>query len=519
MSQLTINGWRVPVRRLELVPFEIGERGRAVDGTPLIQRRAVKRRWRVDTTLLDWANATSLWKLVQGMGHQFLFNGSTSPQDTTGGAQLKSEGGLVPTNTPTHTLERSTAEDTANVEWSYSTLASRSPTAFSTGAYYGATGHTNLLSANSSNAEDSGAAGYTAISSAVTSTTTHKWQGSRSIQVATSNLTPNEGVRTDAAVTVAATVYAASVYIKCATGAIPLDISLRRSDTNANLATAQVTTVANTWVRAFVQATAATVGTYLRITTQSQQSLTFYCDGFQISAQSSMPAFTDVQWVAGGSSLAASVGPAYSTTALTNLTSCTISAWVRSYTTSSQANIVWLAGSSSDSLVLYVSSGTPKFFASRSGASVTSTGTTTLTAASTWYHLCGVFDAVNLTVKIYVNGTQEASNAWSGSLPDFSSPTFFRIGSHTSFTTQSFAGGIDNVIVLPYPAPSGLVTALASSTYGNFSAFPKLSVAGDAFDGTVTCVGNVTNGAFMNVSRGGSWSNNNFALSFELEEV
>src|SRR3989344_810106 len=126
----------------------------------------------------------------------------------------------------------------------------------------------------------------------------------------------------------------------------------------------------------------------------------------------------------------------------------TVEAWVNP-TSSGQNNkgIVgkWSGqgGDSSNSYVLLLESGIPKFYV-YNGASTGQVGTTTL-SANTWYHLAGTYDGANL--KIYVNGVQEGTSAVTGSITTGTSPLW--IGNYSG-SGQTFAGSVDDVRIYNY---------------------------------------------------------------------
>jgi len=525
MPFLSINGWRVPVRRCELQPFEIGERARATDGSMLLQRRAVKRRWNVETALLQWIDGNALWQLVQGRGHQWRFNGSTSPQDTTGGAQLASDGGLVPTNTPNHTIERTTAVDGSAVNWAYSTTQSASPSAFGAGSVFVSEGTTNLLSSNTRTCEDSGTppAGWSVWNGAtVTSTTSHKWQGTRSVSVVTPNVTANEGAIGGTASLTSGVAYVASVYVKAAS-AFSLDFRAQRP-AGAEASTT-FTTVANTWVRVFLPFTAGATTTFdIRVSTPAQASRTFFIDGAQIEALTTSQSNIATPWADG--TRAASNAINYTPTIVQAVCSHTVSAWVRCAPGSSDGEdvVLWYPTSTSSgnfSALQFDSSRRPVFkLADPSNTRYAATGTALAPGAS-WHHLVGVYDSYAATVSLYVDGSLVQTTSYaSSSVPNFSSASVLCIGGEDQGTGGQFWAGIDEVTILPFAASSTLVTALYTGAAVPWLSLPKLRVEGDGVDGVATCIGNTSRGTYAVVQRSGvGIQKNNLALSFDLEEV
>lgn len=78
MSFLTLNGLDVPVREgtPSETPREIGQRGRAFDGTARVSRRATKREWSFDMLPQSQDDAIAYEGLIRGDGHVWSFDAS-----------------------------------------------------------------------------------------------------------------------------------------------------------------------------------------------------------------------------------------------------------------------------------------------------------------------------------------------------------------------------------------------------------------------------------------------------------
>jgi len=514
---LNINGLRIPVKSCELQPMEIGTRERSVDGSMIMQRRHVKRRWKVDTALLSWADANSIWQMVQGRGHHWQFNGAISPQDNTT-TYYPSAGGLNFTNSPGGILEMTTASDGATVQHAISTTAAGPVSAYGVSAYYGAAGTTNRLSADTSNAENA-STGYVAANATLSADTTHKWQGTKSLKIVTNNAGAFEGALTDNFTTVATTTYTASVYVKSTTGGEQL---LLEANTSAGAVLNNTTftiPAANIWYRISWQFTATTTSSQLRVLSNIQAAYTIYCDGFMATDVTGI-AWASPSWVVGGSSRAAAQGPRFTPTIIQNLSSFTVSAWIRSYIHTT--DVIWEWGTSLGISVakLLLDSGVPhaSILTSAGATAVDATIAGALTPASTWYHLCFVVDTVNQNCYLYKNGTLGHTVAYATPV-SFSGATVFSIGGSAFATTNQFSGGLDEVILLPYAVSSSGVTALYSGVSTSWPVAPKVVVTGDAIDGSATCIGNTSTGTFSRVFRSSGDTKNNIVLSFDLEEV
>jgi hypothetical protein len=510
---LDINGWRVPVRSCELKPFELGTRDRAVDGTMMIQRRGVKRRWAVQTALMQWIDANALWNLVQGRGHQWRFNGTTNPQDTTA-SNLASAGGLQATNSPTYTIETRTAADGSAVKWMYSTTAAADPTAFGSGALYVSPGYTNLCS--SAHATGSSAGWSTTAGMTVSTDTNNYWQGTGSVKCVTTGTSAIYRFET----TTTSQVYTYSAYVKPTANNTVIGFNIfDGSGSSINLVSYTLPT-AGVWYRVFNTFTAASTST--RPTPEIVGATTVYMDGFMLT-NSTHPAYTHYTWVDG--TRAASDGPLYPPAVISSFSSWTCSAWCRGQSRSSNYDVLveFMGASSSVSRGgIYIdTSGYAGTFVENESAQSTSTSySSALVPAASWHHIVGVFDAVNKYMYLYVNGTLRSSSAWVYTNPNYSSNAYLSIGDAPYGTAEyTVSNGIDEVTILPYAAPANLVTAMYSSSWLPWSTLPLLRVEGDAIDGVASCIGNVSSGTFARVMRTTGDTKNNFALSFELEEV
>jgi hypothetical protein len=76
MPFLSLNGISIPVAAdsAQREPVDIGDRGRAHDGTPFINRRGVKEEWSFSSTLKSQTEANALRKLITGIGDHWTFD-------------------------------------------------------------------------------------------------------------------------------------------------------------------------------------------------------------------------------------------------------------------------------------------------------------------------------------------------------------------------------------------------------------------------------------------------------------
>jgi hypothetical protein len=78
MAFLTLNGVDIPIadRGLTVSYTEIGQKGRAYDGTQRSTVRAVKREWKCKTSLLPYADSEFYRAIIQGLGERWTFASS-----------------------------------------------------------------------------------------------------------------------------------------------------------------------------------------------------------------------------------------------------------------------------------------------------------------------------------------------------------------------------------------------------------------------------------------------------------
>lgn len=95
---LQLNGVAIPVAvdSATVEQTELGSMHRAVDGTPIVNRRRLLRRWNATTTIRTAAEALAFRDLISGKGHVFNGNGTAAAFDYLG---FYSSKGLAPTST------------------------------------------------------------------------------------------------------------------------------------------------------------------------------------------------------------------------------------------------------------------------------------------------------------------------------------------------------------------------------------------------------------------------------------
>ncbi|MBI2595346.1 four helix bundle protein [Candidatus Daviesbacteria bacterium] len=126
----------------------------------------------------------------------------------------------------------------------------------------------------------------------------------------------------------------------------------------------------------------------------------------------------------------------------------TLSAWVNLADTSSTHDIIckYTGTAATSAYCLYIDTGIGGVYLNMSvvnstGPSIITTTGTTKLSASTWYHVAGVFSSAN-SVKLYINGVQDASNTTSIPTTLQNPTTILDIGAENA-GSNLFAGTID----------------------------------------------------------------------------
>lgn len=284
MAFLEINGWTIPVASCKQKHQLLGGRGRAYDGTPQMQDRGRKRIFECKTPPLTEQAREAIIGLINGDGYVFPYS-----------ADLYSHKGWGPkTAAVTATVTESTAADgdrVAAMDYRFSATPAApqpySPTRSGQLEVNPAT--TNLLGADSRDAENA-TTGYSTVGgSSLAADTTNYWQGTKSVKVTTSS--SGQGVQTtaiDPGAGSANKVYVGSVYVKPLDSMPFKDLRITMVD-GTNAATNTVKTAMSgydgTWVRLTGYITIGGVdcrSLTMQVVTDDASTPDFCCDGFQI---------------------------------------------------------------------------------------------------------------------------------------------------------------------------------------------------------------------------------------------
>jgi hypothetical protein len=505
MSFLRINGWSIPVDDFKRKPVAIGPRERAFDGTPHDGMRALKGSWQGSTTRQLSSIARAIEGAVLGLGEAFpfqtdLYSGSGVPA-TTGVTEFRPGYGADGARLLNGWQKPEAHFGTVSLAIEPATV--------------------NLLAANSRNAENA-PTGYASLAHGVLSAdVANKVQGSKSVKVVCGFA--DDGITTSPATAItAATKYTASVYVKASPGD---RISLRMvQDVAPNFfAAQQVLHVdgSNEWIRLECTGTTAIGAStvYLMVTTDDGAA-TFYCDAFQLEAQSYATTWVDGTRAAVGNL-------AYPASILTPSYDATFAAWVRQRSAADGALCYLLRAFQSagiNEIALARAAATEKlyaFLASATGATYALTYDS-LPWNDDWHHVALTFesrgDAGVPRLAIYVDGVAVKTGTPTAT-PNLRSLASLWVGCNA--TANYNRGLLTDVVLAPYAMCAGQIAGL----YGlgkACSPLRRVYVDGDFEslpNATVLVLGSVESESHREGGAGGVFYTNLREVEFSLDEM
>jgi hypothetical protein len=503
MPFLALNGWTIPVMKGGAKrPIIIGDRQRAFDGTLNEDRRVIKEGWRFTTKHLDSEDATALVGLLLGRGQDFdfdsdLFSGKgLSPGSTIGSRRF----GIGVSDASTGVVDGSGIDESKFGERALAVEAST----------------TNLLSESQRRA--SATTGFAVIvgGSLATDTTLFLNTGeSTPTSVKHTRTALTQGVETNAISISASTDYAGSVYVYTAQAGVTVQVKL--IDDVDDIDVTSLALERFKWNLITVSGTSDVAAT----TAQVQVTVTagaaagdIYTEAWQIEQNTSPTTWADGARAAGD----LSYSPGF-----LGSEGITFAAWVK----------VPVANPSAIRYFVDIEEtlGKNRFRMYRINAAnsltvavIGPTGTqNTVTYSTTpwdddWHHIAGVVgkgkDGTSY-LRLFFDGSQVGEDT-SIEFPDFTSAASFDLG-HLAGGNLLY-GLMDEVVVFPYPASSGLIAALAAATQGA-PALPKLLATGDCISTDLgqEVEGIVDENAYNGVVLNGTFRNTAGAVGFELE--
>jgi hypothetical protein len=524
MPFVKINNLEIPVvAGGEMAPQEIGQMGRVYSGGYLRNRRALKRRWRFRTPLLSEAKAGALIGLLQGRGHLWEFDGTTTDPITAATSALTaSSSGLVPSTLTGCTIHSNTAVDGNSVANIYTTPATADPAAARTQALGIYSTSENELPASQRIGDHSGADPFNALSGGVLSDETTKVfaESTDKHSLKVEAATTGKGAYSDTINVVASEVWTGSVYLLGDSGGESVTVRLFDNSGGSDTTETTVTLSATEWRRVWVTHTVDAGGTTIRIGVRSAAgATTFYADNWQMEEKAYPTA-----WVNGAR--ASADRALYDVPFLGTADSFTFACWANcssSHNSSDPGNAVICTISdgtvNNRFLATWVSgaAGQIAFSATKDGT-IQDSGTTTdaTHVYGKWGHFAMVYSQKDGTVKVYKDGV--LVDTLSGITLDQSDLTKLDVGT-TQAGASNLNGELDDVFLVPYAMDATAITALYNSgtapTIGNH----RLILSGDCVQDTnVTVVGKVNSTSYQPAHQT-SWQENNRVIDFTLHEV
>lgn len=501
MAFLRINGLTVPVTSCEETQLEIGSRGRSFGGSPLTDRRAVKREWTVTAKPQREADALALIGLVQGRGQYFPL---TSDLYSTKGLAISgaTDSGLV------------TAAGRLGV----------------TDDAYAAFSGTNLLTVNQSNVETD-TTGFTAqgTNTAIARSSTQAKQGTYSLSVTDSTSPANgDGVRVNATSISSSTDYLFQfqLYHDIATKQYTVTAVGNVSGTLGTLVISSPTV--DTWEPHALQFTTGgsdtTVYFDILVSSYSSGNVGFYVDALALYASSST---LPVPWVAGGSAIDSTGATAgLGASAISNWS---ISFWARSTIPASAIQQVWgiqNGETGGNHAYGYINTG-GTFYAGLYDSGVTMTGASAFT--DTDWHMGTVVSRISPETgqheaQMFVDGVSVDTDNTGTPVPIPANSTLYVAGPITG-TGDMNESHLSELSFHPYAMTAAQVSALYAMTGTSSTvqaSLPRFYIDGDIVpEGvyTVTCEGEVTGANFSGRVDSGTWYNNHREIEFTIREV
>jgi hypothetical protein len=511
MPFLTINGIEIPIASSgEIRPEEIGSRAKAFNGTTLIDRRAIKRRWRFLTSQLTETEFKLIEAILLVKGQ--LFNFSDHVVGDTPASVPFSSKGLAATGTFGGEFPIAAGKVGGHPVVDVDNVAD----ALSGTAMHTSDTVPNQAVANVARGGDASqdTTGFTVLGAgSVAYDTTRAWKGSSSILVDPSGV--------DLGVTVVPNTltldndFLVTCYVL---PAVDDTIKVRLKGDSTTNSWSSISVTAGQWKRVTVKQTLASPNANPKVDIASAGGTDFYLDGVflvdNVGASAVVPPWVTSSYVSNAMTLPTSLitSPEFS-----------VSLWVQmnwASTTEAGEELLEVATPSHVDAFEFsrlASSTNLRFqFRDSTGTSrqVTSTG---LFASSAWHHLAATATATE--VRVFVNGTQ--IQAWTGlanppmifdAAPN--APTTFSIG-HRSGALQ-WRGKIDELLVLPAVLDQATITALQTTPWG---ALPTVVAAGDFNPKAVNVVPMISTEAYKTGRIAGTWTPTQRQISFELQEV
>ena len=468
MAHLKLNGWTIPVRsgggRDHRV---VGDETTVIDGTMHKDRRGIFRKWSMTAI-------RQIPKDAEALIATLLANGQDWPFD----ADLFSGKGLNVANSGLGSLRFGIGADGFLV---YKEDGLITESQFGAAALAVEPGVTNLLTKDSSDAENA-ATGYTAVAGgSLAASTAVKLQGTQSLEVTFA--ASGDGVDTATVSASASTAYVAHVYIIAEDTAAAITVSLE--DDTGTIQTKNVSTIVGKWQRIELSGTSDGSATTIKIRVVKNGAGTgsFWLDAFQI-----VQGTVNTTWTVGASSRG--VGDLeYPATFLNGggdkaraWKAITVAFWARAPssnpTPQGDALIITGTGGSLQIVRSAVTNNLKVTLVTDSGGSINISE-----AASPWdddwHHVAVTYwinkATGNTELRLYFDGV-ESQSATIATRLDFSAVTKVWVGNLSG--GSHWKGLIDSLMIVPFGAPVAQVLAWSNETAA-MPALRKLRASGD----------------------------------------
>lgn len=490
MAFLTINGAAIPVVDFEEQFSEIGDSGRAFDGTMSRVRRAVKRTWQVTTPTLSYAEAENLEALLAGYAEAWAFDYLSKPQFSSKGVK-----------------------SSASAEPGIFTIRSKGADGMPIlgGAKYGggiqaAATYTNLLTANQASIETD-TTGFAALATATISrNTSFFWYGASSLRTVCA--APSDGFRTTGTAAGTTGAVRGNVWIM-ATTAVTVTAWLRNATTATDGATTVIALSAYTWTKFDLDNIAHGGAELIEIRATAGAACTFYADGLMIDTNTTG---SSVPWQTGTQATATPIWP------LAGSDDFTMSFWATAPEASATKRAVTLADVTSTVFAGVIVTSTLASFTFTTSAGTETTSTTVVWSdATTNKQITITGTKATGVVKIYINGALQVTHT-AAATPNWDSATQVNVG-HINGSSHSNRMVISDLLIAPW-------TASATEVLGYYNCgaalaiYPRLWLSGDAIpEGPLMVQASLGNTEFRPSMNGSTFDKASRSVSFVLEEI
>lgn len=514
MAFLTLNSWTVPIKRGGSYSIDrVVDKTPMFDGSPATMLSATTRRWQFETGILTARDAEGLMGMLNGRGEHFRF--TEDAYSTTGTHSETSS--YVYAVTPAVDLQ-TVAKDV------YNEATGELESKYGDGSLWPSSATTNLLPADSRDAENAPTGFSVTGGSTLSAGTVYIIQGTKSLKCVTA-AAANSGFKTNNATGLTGgNTYTGSCYVY-ATEVLNLRMTL---DDGVGTTTYDFNTIAAAWVHVEATRTIDGGSTTLAIQIHNKDNnvKNFWTDMLQIEENSFA-----TPWVDG---TRAAINLDYGSIAALS-GSLTFCAWARMATTignASNNNVILRADTTSaeykDVIIFRRSASANNLYLqfSRDDDSGSSNSATYSTTPwdDEWHHVAFVLYADNDAVPyaaLYYDGTRVAEIAAPSYFPQlYGSPSHCYIGHNNG--SSVFDGRLNEVLVLPYALSDDQIAAIAGRST-QLPALPRLEAEGDfnmASDYQPEIVeGLVTRENFVGSVDSGTYYGYNRRIMFDLLSV